>query len=114
MFSRYHTDTFKQSKFVSVFHQEETKRPVNYYIQDDNVVTWVNESSIDHLFLCFSSTHNTFLSSLLRIIYSESSKDEILNDNDILEAFFSTVEHGKKVLNDFSDLKWDLILEDTY
>lgn len=39
MFSRFHTEMYKQQRFVPVFHQEEEKKPVNYYIQDENVVT---------------------------------------------------------------------------
>ena len=39
MFSRFHTDMYKQQRFVPVFHHGEEKKPVNFYLQDENVVT---------------------------------------------------------------------------
>ena len=39
MFSRFHTESFKQQRFDPILHHEEEKKPVNYYIQDENVVT---------------------------------------------------------------------------
>ena len=64
-----------------------------------------------------SNTHKYFsyymYSRLLRIIYSETSKEELMENNEILESFFTTVDHGKNVLANYSETKWDLILEDT-
>ena len=53
-------------------------------------------------------------SRLLRIIYSESTKEELMDNDEILESFFTTADHGKNVLANYSELKWDLILEDTF
>ncbi len=38
-FSRFHTEVYKQQRFVPVFHHEEENKPVNFFIQDENVVT---------------------------------------------------------------------------
>ena len=37
-----------------------------------------------------------------------------MENNEILQSFFTTVDHGKSVLANYSETKWDLILEDTY
>ena len=37
-----------------------------------------------------------------------------MEDTEIMEAFFSNADHGRKVLSTFSDLKWQFILEDTF
>ena len=39
MFSLFHTEMYKQQRSVPVFHHGEEKKPVNYYVQDENVVT---------------------------------------------------------------------------
>ena len=59
MFSRFHTEMYKQQRFVPVFHHEEEKKPVNYYIQDENVVTWV--AYIDCCIASLKHSQNTFI-----------------------------------------------------
>ena len=36
------------------------------------------------------------------------------NNDEILESFFTTADHGRSVLANYSETKWDLILEDTF
>ena len=46
---------------------------------------------------------------LLRNIYSEATKDELMEDEDIMTQFFGSQGCGKDVLNNISQLKWDSI-----
>ena len=44
---------------------------------------------------------------VLRLIYSNATKEEIMMDEEILKIFFGSVLEGKRVLNNFSKFKWE-------
>eukprot|EP00984_Skeletonema_dohrnii_P018293 scaffold8514_cov74-Skeletonema_dohrnii-CCMP3373.AAC.5 len=46
---------------------------------------------------------------LLRKIYSESSKQSLMADDDVMTMFFGSVENGHAILLDISDFKWNTI-----
>ena len=46
---------------------------------------------------------------LLRMIYSDSSKEQLMSDDDIMEMFFGSPDAGRSILNAVSTLKWNSV-----
>ena len=44
---------------------------------------------------------------LLKRSYSNSDKDDIAEDSDILESFFGSAEEGKKIIASVAPSEWD-------
>jgi hypothetical protein len=86
-FSQYESESYKRQRFESKLLQG-PRKPVNHYLLD-------NDSAV-----------------LMRIIYGDSSKEELMADNDVMTAFFGSTEYGRKVLEGFGKLQWNLLLED--
>ena len=47
------------------------------------------------------------LRSVLKQVYSESNKCDLEEDEDIMIAFFGTLEHGQEVLGAHSEIDWE-------
>ena len=43
---------------------------------------------------------------ILKQVYSESNKCDLEEDEDIMIAFFGTLEHGQEVLGAHSEISW--------
>lgn len=86
-FSQFENESFKRQKFESRVIKDMDRKPVNFFLLDDDVVT------------------------LLRIVYSDSGKDELMGDDEVLISFFGSIEYGQRVLSSYSKIKWDFVLE---
>ena len=89
-FSQFESDSFKRQRFeLNMLTGPEKKEmnPVNYFLLDDDVVT------------------------LLRIVYSEASKEDLMSDDDVMTQFFGSPTYGRKCLGSFNELKWELVLD---
>lgn len=76
----------KQSFEYQELLNDDGPKPVNYYLLDHDVLV------------------------LLRMIYSNASKDEILGDEDILHEFFGSTEAGTAVLARIGEVEWEGLL----
>ena len=50
----------------------------------------------------------------LKTIYSESTKDELMQPESIMEDFFGTVEEGRAVLTRMDEEQWEALGEEDY
>lgn len=86
-FSSFESEKYESQGFQYVAPSEaECGKPLNHYLLDWDCVV------------------------LLRHVYSEASKYDLLNDIDIIEMFFGSKSVGEQVLMNISDFKWNSIL----
>ena len=89
-FSQFESEAFKRQRFeLNMLTGPEKKEmnPVNYFLLDDDVLT------------------------LLRIVYSEATKEDLMADDDVMMQFFGSATYGRKFLGSLNELKWELVLD---
>ena len=62
-------------------------QPLNYHILDDDAIK------------------------VMRLLFSDYSKEELMTDKALMEAFFGDVKSGSKLLGDMDDDDWEDALE---
>ena len=46
---------------------------------------------------------------LLKRSYSTAKKEDIATDDEVMESYFGSVAHGRKVLENISDDEWNMV-----
>lgn len=83
-FSDFKADNYESVAFrAEGATQTETNKPLNDYLLDYDVIV------------------------LLRMIYSTATKEELMEDEEIMKNFFGSAENGRSVLSGVSAFKWD-------
>lgn len=85
-FSNFSAENYESQTFkFEGANESEAKLPVNAYMLDWDTVV------------------------LLRKIYSDSTKEELMHDEEVMEMFFGSVASGRAILKQVSPLKWNSI-----
>lgn len=85
-FSTFESEKYEAQKFVFKLPDEkEIEKPLNHYLLDWDCVV------------------------LLRMIYSDETKENLAADEEVMSNFFGTLDIGAKVLKNVSNFRWESI-----